>query len=545
MIGLFSKGKYSLTNYIDVNNIDKIFDRIKNNNDKICNYVTNLYFEYYNIIHENNTQNINVELKQKYKKNIIEINDDIKKINNCNLIISPNHSDTYFLLKHLIEAKNKNILVICFDMHSDTYDYNEQLWKGNVFSKLIKEKLIKGIIVYGVPNKKIKNTYKDIPEEIKNNPNIVTTSKKEEELIKLLANKTTDKQFQGLYLITTTSCNLNCDYCFYRNEISESLVKRSNMSFATARDALDKFKKIVSNNKINKDYWQQITFYGGEPSLNKELLKEAIPYAKKIFDDNYTSIVINTNLTIYDKELFDIYKNNNVEVQVSIDGIREQHDLHRKMYNGDGSYDKVIENIFRLKKMGVNVVPMITASDANIENFSEILCEIIKKLEIKDFGVNILITDSYQIGNKYPLKLAKEMIKAYKKVGNKVFDYSFVEIYEGILGLSKKITRNSCGSGRKITIFPNGNVFSCQALEKHPKNYMGNLNDDFISNQNWNYWRKRNKFLNKKCLNCEVIGSCGGGCAMGAYNKYKNIYDVDYNQCEYTKALFKELHNKK
>ena len=59
------------------------------------------------------------------------------------------------------------------------------------------------------------------------------------------------------------------------------------------------------------------------------------------------------------------------------------------------------------------------------------------------------------------------MLKAYKKIGNKVFDYSFIDLYEGILGLSKDISRNSCGSTRKITVFPNGNVFSCQALEKH------------------------------------------------------------------------------
>lgn len=52
---------------------------------------------------------------------------------------------------------------------------------------------------------------------------------------------------------------------------------------------------------------------------------------------------------------------------------------------------------------------------------------------------------------------------------------------------------------------------------------MGNLTDDFINSENWNYWRKRNKFLNENCLNCEVIGSCGGGCAMGSYNKIKRF----------------------
>ncbi len=172
MIGLFSKEKYIPTNNINIKNLDFIIGRIKNNNDKLCRYVTELYFEYYSIIHESNIENIEIELKKHYKNDIIEINDDVEKIENCNLIISPSHSDTYFVLKQLIKNRKENVLVICFDMHSDTYDYNDKLWKGNVFSKLIKEKIINNFIVLGVPNNKIKNTFNDIPCDIRNNVKI-------------------------------------------------------------------------------------------------------------------------------------------------------------------------------------------------------------------------------------------------------------------------------------------------------------------------------------------------------------------------------------
>lgn len=383
---------------------------------------------------------------------------------------------------------------------------------------------------------------KDIPSDIIDNKDIITTFDEEKLLINSLIDKTTDKEFQGLYLITTTSCNLNCDYCFYRSGISKSLLNRSNMSYEVAVKAVDRFKEITSNNKKDDNYWQQITLYGGEPSINKDLLIKIIPYIRNEFNDEYTSLVVNTNLTIYDEELFNIYKEYSVEVQVSIDGDKKAHDLHRKQVNGNGSYDLVIKNIKRLKELGVKIVPMITATDANIDYFSDILCEIVNDLNIDDFGVNILISNSYDVNSDYPLKLAEEMLKAYKKIGNKVFDYSFIDLYEGILGLSKDISRNSCGSTRKITVFPNGNVFSCQALEKHPKNFMGTLDDDFVNNSNWEYFRKRNKFANDKCLNCPVIASCGGGCSQGAYNRSKTIYDIDYNQCEYAKALFDILH---
>src|SRR5574344_2224615 len=52
---------------------------------------------------------------------------------------------------------------------------------------------------------------------------IIVDEKEELNKIQLLIEQTTDKQFQSLFLITTTSCNLDCDYCFYRSSLSESL----------------------------------------------------------------------------------------------------------------------------------------------------------------------------------------------------------------------------------------------------------------------------------------------------------------------------------
>ena len=154
-----------LINIIRIKNIDNIF----------CKYSTKIYYEYYNIIHQNEIEDINVELKDYFKNNIVDINDDINKIDDCNLIISPSHSDTYYILKQLNSEKREKVLVICFDMHSDTYDYNDSLWKGNVFSKLLKENIIDHFLVYGVPNYKIKNTLNDVPKDIKEKVKIKKT----------------------------------------------------------------------------------------------------------------------------------------------------------------------------------------------------------------------------------------------------------------------------------------------------------------------------------------------------------------------------------
>lgn len=373
---------------------------------------------------------------------------------------------------------------------------------------------------------------------------LVVKIEDEKKLIDKLIEQTTDKQFQSLFLITTTECNLDCDYCFYRSSMSQSLLKRKMMSWDIAKQSIDKFYDIVLNNKITKGYWQQITFYGGEPLLNKKLLKQAIPYTYHKFADDYTRIVINTNLTLLDDEIVNLFKDYNVEVQVSIDGNKDQHNCHRKTLSGIGTYDSVIKNIKILLSKGIKVLPMITATEANVLNFSDTISEIVDDLNIDDFAVNILISESYKTNDEYIELLSTEMIKAYEKFGTKASDVQFEDLYERVLGKQKTIIRNECGSTRKITIFPDGQVYACQALEKLDINNMGTISEEFQNHTNWAYWRNRNRFTNDTCLDCEMITACGGGCATGSYNSTGSIYGIDNNQCKYNQKVFTKLMKK-
>lgn len=412
--------------------------------------------------------------------------------------------------------------------------------------------------VFNAINRKIINLDPESVEYIKENKNkigienypnkieidnVITTVDEENKLIEELKNKTTDTQFQGLYLITTTSCNLDCDYCFYRCSISESLKHKEMMPFSVAKKAVDEFKKIVSNNIKDDEYWEQITLYGGEPMCNKELLRKIIPYIHDTFKEEYTDIVINTNLTLLDDEIIGILKENNVIVEVSIDGEKSIHDKHRKFIDGKGSYDIVINNAKKLISEGIKVIPMITATNDNVENYSNIVLEILDELGTDEFFTNVLITGTYDVKSDYYEKLAKSMVDLYRQVLSKKEDCDFSKLCESILGNRKVIAKNSCGGTRKITVFPNGKVYACQALQKLDINDMGDLDSDFSHNSNYDLWRKRNRFNNEECLDCEIIGSCGGGCATGSYNSTGSIYGIDYNQCKYSKELYKVLKN--
>ena len=97
---------------------------------------------------------------------------------------------------------------------------------------------------------------------------VIIEEEEDEELINEVRKQVGVPQVQSLFLIITRKCNLDCIYCFYNKENSQSLAKRSeSMSKEIAFQAIDTFSELTRENVITSEYWQAITFYGGEPLL--------------------------------------------------------------------------------------------------------------------------------------------------------------------------------------------------------------------------------------------------------------------------------------
>jgi uncharacterized protein len=80
------------------------------------------------------------------------------------------------------------------------------------------------------------------------------------------------RPFDNMMLIITEACNLRCSYCY---EQSSSYRPRNNMTWATAKHAVDFFFAQVSP-KMNRTH---ITFFGGEPTLAFGLIRQVVAYS--------------------------------------------------------------------------------------------------------------------------------------------------------------------------------------------------------------------------------------------------------------------------
>ena len=150
----------------------------------------------------------------------------------------------------------------------------------------------------------------------------------------------------GLRMLTlqvTQKCNFRCSYCSYSDEEMTRNRKHSakSMTWATAKKAIDFFcGRIRDTKKVN------IGFYGGEPLLEFDLIKQAIEYAEDRLEGKQYSFNMTINGSLLTLETARYFSDKNVSVLISLDGPKEIHDKNRKLAaDGSGTFDIIQRNL--------------------------------------------------------------------------------------------------------------------------------------------------------------------------------------------------------
>jgi len=157
-----------------------------------------------------------------------------------------------------------------------------------------------------------------------------------------------NKKISQIKLTITTSCNLDCDYCF---------VKKTNrkMGILVAKKAVDFLVQTPGEDKFLK-------FFGGEPFLNFELIKKIVPYTLKQAKNYQKNIIFSicTNATCISKEKLNFLKEYDIKLTVSLAGPQRIHDSFRYFHNKKGSYKLIRKNLslisqsLPLKNLGIS-----------------------------------------------------------------------------------------------------------------------------------------------------------------------------------------------
>gem|GEM_PF-6905308 len=349
------------------------------------------------------------------------------------------------------------------------------------------------------------------------------------------------KPFTNMMLIITNNCNLRCSYCYEKNHDYDS---NKNMSLETAKKAVDLFFKQIPPNVKRAS----ITFFGGEPHMAFDLMKEVVKFSYNHrtiggYGGNQYNYVVNTNGVILNDEIFSLYSKlgPKVNIRISVDGYKDNHDITRKTIDGSGSWSMLEKNLLRYRilkeQYGVKISLLNTINKANCK---DIYYNYTTLYELTGMKIGTLFV--------HEDNLTEEDFETIKEQVGRLHDYCVErKMRFSLCNIKMKNMSNSntsiCGSGvSSFTVNHEGNIYSCMRCYFNDMGsmYMGNV-ENGISVSKRLFMRDINNvnMLPEKCRNCNpIIRRKCHICIAANYKVYNNLHYVPSKYCIFQKELY-------
>lgn len=339
---------------------------------------------------------------------------------------------------------------------------------------------------------------------------------------------------KALCLHVAHDCNLMCEYCFASK--GSYKVAKSLMPAQVAFKAVD---FVVNNSGTRENV--EIDFFGGEPLLNFDVVKETVEYAKKVEERSGKNIhfTITTNGMLLDDEKIKYINDNMDNVVISIDGRKEVHDAIR--YDGahNGTYDRILKNALKLVKerKGKSYFIRGTFTSRNLDFSKDVFH--LADLGFEEISVEPVVGagEDFHIRSEH----VDEIIKEYEnlavlyleriKKGKPFRFYHFnINLYNGPC-LYKRIT--SCGAGTEyFAVTPEGDFYPCHQFVGDNGFKIGDLDSGFNNEDLRKKFEKVNVFTKPECDKCWAKFYCSGGCPANAYYSNGEITLPEEKACE-------------
>ena len=351
--------------------------------------------------------------------------------------------------------------------------------------------------------------------------------------------KTRHTEVKALCLHIAHSCNLTCNYCFAAQGNFHG--KSALMSLDVGKRAID---FLIENSGKRRNL--EVDFFGGEPLLNFDVVKEIVKYARSIEKEHNKNFrfTLTTNGMLIDDDVIDFANKECHNVVLSLDGRREIHDALRKTHSGEGSYDIILP---KFKKMvearnGQGYYMRGTFTHKNPDftedvfhmadlGFTELSMEPV--VCAPDDPNGLTDEDIKTVCDQYEI-LAKEMIKR-KKCGNGFTFYHYMIDLTGGPCIYKRIA--GCGSGTEyFAVTPWGELYPCHQFVGDEKYKMGDIWKGVTKEEIRDEFKMCNAYAKPECKDCWAKLYCSGGCAANAYHASGKITGIYEQGC----TLFKK-----
>ena len=335
-------------------------------------------------------------------------------------------------------------------------------------------------------------------------------------------------QLRQIVLQVTQNCNLRCSYCAYSGSYFNRAHTNKRMRVETALRAVDFF--LARSSGVEE---VTIGFYGGEPVLEFDLIKQVVEHVEKHYPARKVRYNFTTNLTLFTDEVIDYVLEKNIQIMISIDGPQPVQDKYRTFVNGKGSFATVMANARRIKERDPNYYQTcftntVASPGEDYESIREFLdhSELFGPLhssftQVNDVGLKEAVT----YGDEYYRMVRREKFKMLlftlgeidSSRASRMFAQEKATILHtnreliggGTLHSKKGHPGGPCVPGlHRFFVDVDGNFYPCERITEDAAFQVGNLDTGFDL-------EKVEKIINvgrctkEECLTCWAFLHCG------------------------------------
>ncbi|MBR2300678.1 MAG: anaerobic sulfatase-maturation protein [Bacteroidaceae bacterium] len=356
-----------------------------------------------------------------------------------------------------------------------------------------------------------------------------------------------------------SACNLDCNYCYYRDKSEIYAGKTPLMS--------DELLETYIKQYIQGATQQKITFcwHGGEPLMaGLPFFKRAMELQHKYRGDKEIENTIQTNGILINSDWCNLFKENNFLVGISLDGPEDIHDAFRRDCGGAPTFARVMKAVEMMAQKGVEYNILSTVNARSVSRGAEVykfncslghymqFLPVVEYVQMREGRRPLIVSPDEENAVPAPWSVAAE---DYGNFMCDVFDEwikfdvgnYFVQLFDVTLanwcGVPPSLCAfcETCGDG--LVVEHNGDVYSCDHFV-YPEYLLGNIKETplqelYKSEAQQSFGRDKREALPMECKRCNYYFLCRGECPKHRFGYAKNGEPYKNVLCEGYKKFFR------
>ena len=356
-----------------------------------------------------------------------------------------------------------------------------------------------------------------------------------------------------------SACNLDCNYCYYRDKADIYNGSMPKMSDELLETYIRQYIEGASQQNIS------FCWHGGEPLMaGLPFFEKAMELQKKYAGDKTIENTLQTNGILVNEDWCRFFADNNFLVGLSLDGPEDIHDAFRRDCGGAPTFSRVMKAAELFTQRGVEFNLLSTVNKRSegrgaevykflrsINHFMQFL-PVVEYVKLREGRRPLIVSPDEEDAVEAPwsvsaLGYGRFMCDVFaewiKRDGGSYFVQLFDITLSNWYGVPPSLCAfcDVCGDG--LVVEHNGDVYSCDHFV-YPEYRLGNITekplvDMYRSEEQQAFGRDKREALPMECKRCNYYFLCKGECPKHRFGYAKNGEPYMNVLCEGYKMFFK------